>query len=88
MIDDLDKELPATSKLRTRQAFRRLLEFRCLKNLKVIPSPHVPMTGGMDFSEAGIKERFERGFDAANRFLASDAGKPLLSQPRALKRAG
>ena len=46
------------------------------------------MTGGMDFSEAGIKERFERGFDAANRFLASDAGKPLLSQPRALKRAG
>ena len=88
MIDDLDKELPAMSMLRTRQAFRRLLEFRCLKNLKVIPSPHVPMTGGMDFSEAGIKERYERGFDAADRFLASDAGKPLLSQPRALKRAG
>jgi len=88
MIDDLDKELPATSKLRTRQAFRKLLEFRCLKNLKVIPSPHVPMTGGMDFSEAGIEERYERGFAAASKFLASDAGKSLLPQPRTMKRAG
>jgi NTE family protein len=88
MIDDLDKELPQASKLRARKAFRKLMEFRCLKNLKVIPSAHVPMTGGMDFSEQGIKTRYEGGYDAAKRFLASDAGRPLLPKPVAIRRAG
>jgi NTE family protein len=77
MLDDLEKELPQNSRLRGDDQFRKLMAFRCLKNLKVIPSPHVPMTGGMDFSERGIHMRFDCGYAAATKFLESDGGRAL-----------
>lgn len=88
MIDELDKELPQNSRLRSQEAFRKLIAFRCLKNLKVIPSPHVPMTGGMDFSEYGIQTRFERGYTAAVKFLESDAGRALKPEPMPIRLVG
>jgi NTE family protein len=89
LLHDLDKELPASSALRQRGAFKHLMAYRCLKNLKVIRSLHVPMTGGMDFSAAGVGARFERGYQAAREFLASAEGASLQPQfPPQLRRAG
>lgn len=70
MLADLDAELPAGSALRQHEQFRRLMCYRALRNLHVINSPHVPMTGGMDFSAYGVQRRFEAGHQAAGELLA------------------
>lgn len=88
MLDELEKELPPGSTLRARKAFQHLMAYRCLRNLKIIRGPHVPMTGGMDFSVGGIATRFQRGHEAASQFLASEDGQCLLAQPPLLRRAG
>ncbi|MGF1455268.1 MAG: patatin-like phospholipase family protein [Alphaproteobacteria bacterium] len=74
MIEDLDRELPESSSIRKKPAYERLLEYRCMKNLTVIPSPHAPMTGGMDFSAHGVKSRHDLGYQAADAFLKDNPG--------------
>jgi NTE family protein len=70
MLSELDNELPAGSSLRTHTQYQRMMKYRCLKNLKVITSPHVPMTGGMDFSEYGVRNRHDAGYAAADKFIS------------------
>lgn len=73
MLELLNRDLPADSAARQKPAFTGLLQHRCLKNLKVIPTERVAMTGGMDFSAAGIQRRFQHGYTAVDRFLAAEA---------------
>jgi NTE family protein len=80
LLQNLDQELSPNSPLRNNQYFRHLMAYRCLKNLKVLRSRHVPMTGGMDFSQAGIQSRYESGYQAAKDFLASPQGASLVPQ--------
>jgi NTE family protein len=77
MLCALEQELPANSALRKNPMFKKMMEYRCLKNLKVIPSAHVPMTGGMDFSEYGVKMRFEKGYEATQKYLGSNPARRL-----------
>jgi len=85
LLDELDRELPLNSSLRSRKAFQHLMAYRCLKNLKVIRSRHVPMTGGMDFSAFGIQTRYDHGYEAAREFLSSSEGQALAPASSALK---
>ena len=69
MIADLGHALPPDSPIRQNPQFDELMKRRYYRNLHVIPSSHVPMTGGMDFSEKSIMERCERGYDAADKTI-------------------
>ena len=71
-IEEVMRDLPADSVARTRESYRRLVRFRALKNIKVIEAEHAPMTGGMDFSAHGVHSRYQSGYDAVDRFLASE----------------
>jgi NTE family protein len=71
MLARVARELPADSSVRSMEPFHRLQRLRALKNLKVIQANHVPMTGAMDFSEYGVKTRFDSGSAAVDKFLAS-----------------
>lgn len=99
MLDDLDRALPAQSDVRKSPQFHRMMQYRSLKNLKVVNSEHVPMTGGMDFSEHGIQRRFAAGYRAAEPVIAeikrqaqssevvkSEGVKPVDAEPLASKR--
>jgi hypothetical protein len=57
--------------VRSMEPFRRLQRLRALKNLTVIPAAHAPMTGFMDFSAYGVNTRFDKGYAAADKLLAS-----------------
>ncbi len=83
MVEQLDKDLPKTSKVRKTDAYALLMEYRCLKNLRVITSPHAPMTGGMDFSAYGVKTRYELGYKAADAYLAENPLTKTGRQQRA-----
>ncbi len=74
MIDELDRDLPDDARARRNPAYAKLLEYRCMQNLTVIPSPHAPMTGGMDFSAYGVKSRHDLGYQAADAFLKQNPG--------------
>ena len=67
--------IPANHPVRATEAFRLLLDFRCLGNLHVIPTPHELMTGGMDFSRATLYRRFEIGRAAAASCLPARSGQ-------------
>ena len=69
MLGELDRELSADSPIRQSAQFHRMMQYRSLKNLKVINSEHVPMTGGMDFSENGVKRRYDAGYKAAGPII-------------------
>lgn len=73
MIGELNKELPKDSPIRSDRHFPELLKRRCLKNLHVINSEHVPMTGGMDFSARSVWARYERGRAAVDKHIKSGA---------------
>jgi NTE family protein len=70
MLEEIERDLPADSPVRGREAFRRLFRMRALKNLRVIEAEHAPMTGGMDFSTFGVKRRYESGRQAVDKFFA------------------
>ncbi len=72
MLKALDEAVPADSPLRADPEFVDLLRRRCLKNLHVIPSEHVAMTGGLDFSAIGVARRQRMGWEAMDRHLAKD----------------
>lgn len=84
MLASLDAELPPRSKLRQNAQFQRMMEYRALRNLNVIPAAHVPMTGGMDFSAYGVKRRFDTGYAAVEAYLAE---RPLTAPAPALAAA-
>ena len=87
MLDDLDRQLPAQSPVRQSNQYLRMMQYRSLKNLKVINSEHVPMTGGMDFSEHGIKRRYEAGYKAAGPMIKEiKAGGETAKKGRASTR--
>ncbi len=71
MLETLNGAIPATSAIRNDPEFLALLRRRALRNLHIIASEHAPMTGGMDFSAAGIMHRYERGREGAERYLRS-----------------
>ena len=73
MIGDLGEAVPKESPLHGNDHFKALLKRRCLKNLHVIPSEHVPMVGGMDFSERSVWARFRLGHKAVDKHLATGA---------------
>jgi NTE family protein len=70
-IEAIMRELPADSRIRQRESFRRLVRFRALKNIKVIEADHAPMTGGMDFSAHGVRSRYESGYAAVDKLLTA-----------------
>jgi NTE family protein len=69
MIAELGTALPANSPIRRHAQFDALMKRRFYRNLHVIPSSHVPMTGGMDFSEKSILARYRRGYAAADQTI-------------------
>jgi len=75
MLEALNDAVPADSPLRANPEFVALLRRRCLKNLHVIPSAHVAMTGGLDFSAAGVERRQRLGWEAMDHHLARDGFK-------------
>lgn len=85
MLGDLDRALPAESDVRKSLQFRRMMQYRSLKNLKVVNSEHVPMTGGMDFSEHGIQRRFEAGYRAAGPVIAEIKSQALAAKAAPVK---
>ena len=68
MIRKLRAEVSPDSQLWHDEQFQTLLKRRCLGNLHIIQSEHEPMTGGIDFSEAGILARRKRGYDAVKAY--------------------
>lgn len=71
MIAEVDRALPPDAPIRRDPQYRLLRMRRCLGNLHVIESDHVPMTGGMDFSADTVRKRFRLGREAAERYLGS-----------------
>jgi NTE family protein len=71
MLAAVARDLPTDSAVRSMEPFHRLQRLRALKNLRVIPAAHVPMTGAMDFSPHGVKTRFDSGYAAVDKFLNS-----------------
>jgi NTE family protein len=69
MIAELGHTLPKDSPIRESPKFEFLMKRRYFRNLHVIPSSHVPMTGAMDFSERSIMERRRRGYNAADKMI-------------------
>ena len=51
-----------------------------LKNIHVIHAPHAPMTGAMDFSEYGVKQRRDIGYVAMDDYLSANKAA-LTTQP-------
>jgi hypothetical protein len=66
-IEEIMRDLPAESRARRRESFRRLVRFRALKNIRVIEADHAPMTGGMDFSAHGVHTRYKSGYAAVDK---------------------
>jgi NTE family protein len=78
MLRALDRALPADSALRQQPAYRRMMEYRALANLHVVPAPHVPMTGGMDFSAYTVRDHHDRGYRAMSAYLAERVIGPAI----------
>lgn len=70
MLDQLDRELSATSPLRKDIAFQWLSRQRALKNLHVITASAPPMTGGSDFSKYAVQNSREAGRKAVDDHFA------------------
>jgi NTE family protein len=68
MIRKLRTEVPHDSPLWRDEQFQTLLKRRCLGNLHVVTSEHQPMTGGIDFSERGIRARRRKGYEAMRAY--------------------
>jgi NTE family protein len=68
-VKEIMRDLPADSPVRGREAFRRLIRFRALKNIRVIEAEHAPMTGGMDFSAHGVQTRYASGYAAVDKLF-------------------
>jgi len=69
MLDKLES-LTAGSAVADTPAFEWLMRRRALKNLHVIASGPAASGGDHDFSEAGVRTRYEAGRAAAQRYLA------------------
>ncbi len=85
MLRTLDEAIPSTSKLRDNPEFRALMLRRALRNLHIIPNAHAPMTGGMDFSHAGVARRFQRGWEGADAYLKKGSFAEHAKERRAPK---
>jgi NTE family protein len=69
MLAAVARDLPTDSAVRSMEPFHRLQRLRALKNLKVVPAAHEPMTGALDFSVHGVKARFDAGYAAVDKLL-------------------
>jgi len=69
MLAAVAHDLPTDSAVRSMEPFHRLQRLRALKNLRVVPAAHVPMTGALDFSVHGVKARFDAGYAAVDKSL-------------------
>jgi predicted acylesterase/phospholipase RssA len=70
MVEELDREIPASSKLRSNPAFAWLLRLRALKNIRVISSSAAAFGGDHDFSAYGVRKAYEAGRAAVEGYLA------------------
>ena len=75
MIEEVMRELPPDSPVRSGEAFRRHVRFRALKNIRVIEADHAPMAGGMDFSAHGVRSRYESGYKAVDKLFENGTGR-------------
>lgn len=80
MLDKLET-VAAGSAVEDMPAYDWLLRLRALKNLHVIASAPAPAGGDHDFSEYGVRSRYEAGRAAAQKYLAE------MAQPRQLRAA-
>lgn len=71
MIGALDHAVK-DPRVKDNEHFRKLLRRRCLKNLHVITSDHVPMVGSLDFSERSVCARYKLGRAAVEDHLKAD----------------
>lgn len=74
MLEELDRELPAKSPLRKRQAFEWLSRLRALKNIRVIESAPAAAGGDHDFSRYGVDKAYAAGRSAVKKHF-EQAGK-------------
>ncbi len=68
MICQLKVAVPKDSSMHDDWEFQKLLKRRCLRNLHVITSKHESMTGGLDFSERGVRGRYWNGYNAVEDY--------------------
>jgi predicted acylesterase/phospholipase RssA len=83
MLEQLDKELPATSTLRDNRAFQWLQRLRALKNIHVIQSGAAATGGDHDFSPYAVRRAFDAGRSAVVKYF----GQPEPKKPRLLAAA-
>jgi NTE family protein len=89
MLEEIERDLPPNSPVRARESYRRLRRLRALKNLRVIPAEHAPMSGGMDFSVHGVESRHKRGYAAVDKLFAQeDAGRQSSASKANSSRSG
>lgn len=69
LIRLLSDKLPANSEIRKSEPFKTLQPLLALENLHSVGAPHMPMTGGMDFSAHGIKRRHDIGYRVMEEYL-------------------
>ena len=77
MVEELGKEIPASSKLRSNPAFQWLLRLRALKNIRVISSGAAALGGDHDFSAYGVGNAYEAGRKA----VAAQLGELTFAEP-------
>ena len=72
MLDDLEREIPATSALRKQPAFQWLTRLHALKNIRVIASSSAPAGGDHDFSRYGVTRACEAGRAAVVQYFEQE----------------
>jgi NTE family protein len=73
MLDEIERELPDKSALRSRPAFAWLMRLRALNNIRVIQAAAPTLTGGTDFSRYGVRHACEAGRAAVEQYFAQPA---------------
>ncbi|WP_158284048.1 patatin-like phospholipase family protein [Azospirillum sp. TSO22-1] len=69
LIDAIDRALPRDSAVRRNPQYDKLMEYRCLKNLRVVACPHQPLSGAVDYSADTVETRIRAGWSAADEHL-------------------
>lgn len=72
VLSEIDKLVPADHPLRQEREYRRMMEYRACKNIKLITPSHQTMSDGHDFSPQGISRRHDAGVEAARAFLEKE----------------
>ena len=84
LIDAIDQALSSDSPVRRDPQYDKLVEYRCLKNLRIVNCPHRPLSGAVDYSADTVQARMEIGWAAADAHLRRfpETGAAVAASPR------